>query len=146
MNTDFLRFGDALKAHITDKLEGIRAVKMAGELSGLEERSIGSPSIFIIYQGDRPPRDSMQFATHYTTQRWLVVIAVRNKTDAAGSEGTQRQAGPVIGELISIMEGWHPGDGIRRPQRIPAPAPGWSPGGFGYYPVAYEVDILNQDD
>lgn len=143
---DFLAFGELLKKRMHETIAGVQAVKTASELAGIEEKALASPSIFVVYQGDRPPKDSDQFATHYTTQRWLIVLAVRNKRDAAGGSGAQAEAGPMLAQIIHSMSAWQPGEGFRRPARVSAPAPGWTPGGFGYFPVAYECDVLNLDD
>lgn len=146
MIKNYLAFGELLRERLREKVTSAKAVKTASEIAGLNEKAIVSPTLFVLYMGDAPADTDDDWDARITTQRWLVVVAVRNRRDQAGGEGVQDEAGPVIGEVINALRDWHPGGDFRRPRRIAAPAPGWTPGGFGYYPIALACDIINRDD
>ena len=146
MIADYLVMGNMIAARLTETVAELRSVKTAADIAGIEEKSIQTPCCFVLYQGDNPQDGQRDFDARMVTQRWLVILAVRNKRDQAGGAGVQEIAGPLLSQIIDSIGTWQPGTNFRRPQRTAGPSPGWSPGGSGYYPLAYRCDIINSTD
>lgn len=137
---DYLSAGALIIARLKDRVPGLRQVLPATALSTLTETGAQSPAAFVLYDGDRLGDSAMAGRQRVIHQRWLVVLAVRNATQGDGGKAMQDVAGPLISEILGVLQG-HALSADHRPlMRVAAPRPGYSPA-FAYYPLAFETAI-----
>lgn len=141
MLADYLAAGLLLMQRIRDAVPGVVAVLAARDLSRLAESTLQSPSVFVVYDGDRLGDAAGRGGARIVHQRWLVVLAVRNATQTDGGAALTTEAGPLISDLLSALQGWEPSEDHRPLYRVAAPLPGFSPA-FGFYPLAFEAALI----
>lgn len=141
--TDYLELGGLLQSRLESAVTSLKKVAPAVSLAMLEERSATSPAAYVIYDGDTPADQTSRYLDATAKQRWLVVLAIRNQRDTDGGGGVRDEAGPLLAKIIDALRGWYPKDGIRPPRRVTAPRPGYTTG-FGYYPLAFEFDLIHR--
>lgn len=146
MLSDYLSAGPLLIDRIRSAVPGIVAVLPARDLSALNETSLQSPTVFVVYDGDRLSDATGRGQAQTVQQRWLVVLAVRNARQADGGAGLAAGAGPLLSGLLKALQGWQPNSPDFRPLiRVASPHPGYSPA-FAYYPLAFESQIFTLGD
>ncbi len=146
MLADYLSLSPLIIARIGAAVSGIAAVLPARDLAALNELALQSPSVFVVYDGDALAESGGRGQAQVVRQRWIVVLAVRNATQGDGGAAQTAQAGPLLSDLISALQGWQPGSPDFRPlTRVSAPRPGYSPA-FAYYPLAFECQIFTTGD
>jgi hypothetical protein len=96
----------------------IRWVAALADVERAAEESHNAPAIFVIPLGrSRPQYQSEKSATcSQVTQRWLIVIAIRDSHLANESAYTLADGGHYISAVINHLQGW-------RPTPTPSPAP-----------------------
>lgn len=129
---------DQLKLRVPD----VRAVFSTAELVGVEEAAQVTPALHVIYDGDRLAGSAGRGAAQTVYQQWIVVVAVRSARDQRGGSGARYNAGPIINDALAALSGWQPSNLHGPLQRVQAPLPGYSQGGFGYFPLAFESAIV----
>ena len=137
---DYLAAGPLIVARLKDRVEDLRLVLPATELSAMKETGLPTPSVFVIYDGDRLGDAALRGAVRVVHQRWLVVLAVRNATQGDGGQAMQDTAGPLISALLGALQGVLLSPDHRPLMRVSAPKPGYS-AAFAYYPLAFETAI-----
>jgi len=141
MLTDYLAAGPLLMQRIRAAVPGVAAVLAARDLSRLAESTLQSPAVFVVYDGDRLGDAAGRGGARIVHQRWLVVLAVRNATQADGGTALAHDAGPLLSGLIEALQGWAPSADFRPLYRSNAPPPDFSPS-FGFYPLAFEAALI----
>ncbi|WP_027853388.1 phage tail terminator protein [Marinobacterium litorale] len=112
-----------------EQVADIRKVYRSEDLATLDERSQICPALHLIYWGDSIPLQSQGGVVGHVTQTWIVVLAIDlRKKDKAGG---------LLADLIKTMSGVHTELGSIK--RVNAPAKPSFRGGFGYYPLAFEL-------
>lgn len=148
MLSDYL----ALEPVIIDRLESevteLVLVGSAPDLDGLAEGRQATPSAYVIYGGDQVPTNDRRISDagkrHVITQRWFVVLAVRNVRDTVSGSGVRSDAGPLLSKIITALAGekpWVPVSGIRPLRRAGAPRPSYR-AGYGLFPLLFTADVI----
>lgn len=145
MLSDYLAAGPFIIDRIRDAVSGVASVLPARDLANVVETTLQSPSVFVVYDGDRLGDASSTGRAQAIRQRWLIVLAVRNARQADGGAGLAAEAGPLISDLLQSLQGWQPSPDFRPLIRVAAPHPGYSPA-FAYYPLAFECQIITLGD
>jgi len=146
MLADYLAAGPLIIARIADAVPGIVSVLPARDLASLTESTLQSPTVFVVYDGDRLADTAGRGQAQAVQQRWLVVLAIRNAKQGDGGAGMAAEAGPLLVGLLKALQGWQPNSTDYRPLvRVAAPRPGYSPA-FAYYPLAFESQIVTTGD
>lgn len=112
----------------------VRKVAGAPDLDGVRAAAQVTPAVYVIYGGYKPERDNGPGVVEIT-QRWLVVVTVRNVRDSASGEGVRDDAGALAHATLTALMGWRPAD--HTPLILEAgPSPGIDKG-FGYFPFVF---------
>lgn len=134
----WLDFEPQLIARLQAKLDASITVLSARDLVGVKETLQAAPAVQV-YGGDYAPvEDSKPGRVAVVQQNWLCVVTVRNSSTQKTGAAARSDAGPICDAVLDALLGWpltDPAD--RRLQLARAPAPMWTPGGFGYYPLAF---------
>lgn len=141
----------ALEPLIIDRLKTevptLRAVLSADALADLAEGVQTTPAAYVLYDGDDVPsadgKRAGDGARQLVSQRWLVVLAVRN---ARGGSDAREDAGPLLTQILAALAGYHPQPAppsqVYRPlKRAQAPRPGYH-AGYGYFPLLFTTEVL----
>lgn len=112
-----------------EKVEGIRKVYLSEDLATLDEHSQIAPALHLIYWGDRVAKQAQAGVVGHVTQTWVVVLVIDLRK--------KHKAGGQLADLIKTMSGVHTELGIIN--RVNAPEKPSFRGGFGYYPLAFEL-------
>lgn len=119
-------------------------VLSAADLAGVAEGAQHTPSVHVVYNGDViPGGDSVDEGNyHVIQQRWIVVVAVRNAGNQRTGKAARDDAGPIISRVIKALSGWRPGQGLSPLRRVTAPGPAFTPGGYAYFPLQFEITLM----
>lgn len=142
MIDDYLVAEDLLINHLMAQVSSFKTVLGAADLSGVAENKQITPAGHVVYGGDRLGSDAGRHESQFVYQKWLVVIAVKNVRDQKTGAGARREAGPLITASLKALQGWSPGDEFQPLKRVGAPSPHFSPGGYAYFPLAFETRII----
>lgn len=142
MIADYLAAEALIIARLEDRLaaDGVK-VLAAADLAGVEERKQIVPAVHVLYDGDRLGQSVSRGIQHQVYQRWFAVVAVRNARGQATGAAARSAAGPLITKTIQALAGWAPSSDHQPLVRVSAPRPRFSPGGFAYFPLAFETRI-----
>lgn len=134
----WLDFEPRLIAQLQATLPGTVTVLSARDLVGVKEQLQAAPAVQV-YGGDYAPvEDAPTGRVAVVQQSWMCVVVVRNSADQKQGAGARAEAGPICDAVLAALLGWpntDPAD--TRLKLAKAPAPMWTPGGFGYYPLAF---------
>lgn len=134
----WLDFEPQLIARLQAKLDPSITVVSARDLVGVKEALQTAPAVQV-YGGDyRLLQSAHAGQAAVVAQTWLCVAVVRNAATQKTGSGARADAGAICDAVLAALLGWpltDPAD--RRLQLADAPAPMWTPGGFGYYPLAF---------
>lgn len=114
---------------LLEQVDGLRKVYSTTDLAEMAERSQITPAAHVLYGGDVVPSNAQGGNLSHVTQTWVVVLAINlRKKD---------QAGPLLARIIQTLAGAHStlGPVVRT---NPTAKPTFS-GGFGYYPLAFNI-------
>ena len=132
---------------LTAEVPALRAVLSADALTDLTEGVQTTPAAYVLYDGDDVPstdgKRAGDGARQLVSQRWLVVLAVRN---ARGGADAREDAGPLLTQILAALAGYHPQPAppaqVYRPlKRAQAPRPGYH-AGYGYFPLLFTTEVL----
>ena len=142
MLSNYLAISPLIIARIRAEVPAIVDVLPAQDLATLTESTLRTPSAFVIYDGDNLGDTAGRGQAQGVKQRWLIVLAIRNARQNDGGAGLAADAGPLISDLLTALQGWQPDSTDYRPlTRVAAPRPGYSPA-FAFYPLAFETQII----
>lgn len=127
-------------ARLKEKLPDLASkVFTAAEFPGLQDNEVPpAPALHLVYIGDREGRKSARQDLEIVAQRWAVVIVVRNVRNLTRGEGLREDAGPLIMQVVTALQGWRPvtaSDPVRRLGSLGARYVN----GFLYTPMIFEV-------
>jgi phage gp37-like protein len=124
----------------------VKAVLGMHDLEKVKEHSQTTPAVHVIYAGESPVSDGNGHVVSDEhrfefTQKWLVVVCVRNaETQAALATPKNTDAGPIISKVLGLLHGKQPGKMHTPLKRGSAPAPFFD-ASFAYYPLLFTTDI-----
>lgn len=139
--TDWLAAGPLIVERLRAKVPGLRLVAQLADLANIEQAAVQVPAAFVAYDGDRYAEGAASGMAQHGAQRWQVVLAVRNASVGGNGAGVPGEAGPLLPQIGAALAGWSPFDGGRPLRRVTALRPGYTVG-FGYYPLAFELDFV----
>lgn len=139
---DYFEPEGAIVARIRAAMPQLVSVLTPFDISDMKEASQPSPAVHVVYTGDSvvpPPAGAVgRGAQSVISQRWLVVLAVRNaKAQLGKTEEIRKVAGPLIPPLLETLQGWAPVEWMRPLSRVGGPPPGFS-ATFAYFPFMFE--------
>lgn len=108
-----------------------------------------TPSVSVIYYGDKMGESSTNGKMTSQYQQWLIVLKVRD----SGSQGRDTNslrayANPFILQLLNCMQGFDPKTldpnltAYRKFKRADSPVGVGSDVGFGYFPFLFEIQMF----
>lgn len=137
MAGDFLAAEGLIIERLKQKLgDQVRKVAGAPDLDGVRSASQVTPAVYVIYGGYRPDRNNGPDMVELT-QRWLVVVTVRNVRDSVSGEGVREDAGGLAYAAMTALMGWRPTD--HTPLILEAAPPPGIDKGYGYFPFVFST-------
>ena len=138
---DFLALETLLKDRIQSEVPGLRAVLSQADLDGVQRNRQTTPAAHVIYGGYQVKDATPDQARVLITQRWWVVVAVRNVRDTNSNEAARQAAGPLIAGVLATLLGWKP-DADHSPLGLETSSARaqWT-GGFGYLPLLFSSNV-----
>lgn len=140
---------DALSAWqpIVDRIKAevpaLKAVHAVWDLASVEEQSQVTPAAFVLYDGEDPVDVAGNGKRVMESQRFIVVLALRNAKDVLTGLGVREDALALRSAILAALSGWQPTTQHRPLQRTKgAPRPLYTPG-FAYLPTAYATRSSN---
>ncbi|CDM42388.1 phage tail terminator protein [Ectopseudomonas oleovorans] len=143
---DYLFLEPLLVERIRAQVPGLADVLAIPDLASLDEDGQVSPSVYVVYLGDDTgsgaPHQGGARKIQTVTQNWAAVLHVYYADATGRGEGARREAGPLLGKLLTELTGWMP-DGCTTPlARAPRQAPVAYSNGHFYYPLVFEASFV----
>ncbi len=109
-------------------------------LAGVNERSQTTPALHLVMHSYRPLRNVDGATSNWRTV-WLVIVVVKHARQGVGARSVAEvsPASQLIKEVVSALDGWRCPGALGRMRAIDPPAP-LITAGFGYFPLAFEVE------
>lgn len=136
----------ALIARLKASVPEARAVYSADGLAGIEERSQTTPALHVILAKLAVIDGAIDGSAAQIAQTWYVVAVTRNAAQAAGKGPAlaRQNSGALVDAVAAALMGWRlplPGCGPLRLTNPPAPV---FNGGYGYFPLAFNVEVVTK--
>lgn len=134
----WLDFEPQLIAQLQASLHSDVTVLSARDLVGVKETLQLAPAVQV-YGGEYSPiEEAPTGRVAVVQQSWMCVVVVRNSATQKTGSGARADAGPICDAVLACLLGFPATDpAANRLKLAKAPAPMWTPGGFGYYPLAF---------
>jgi len=132
-----LECGDLIQARVRAEITNFTDVLPISSLAAMQEKSVRSPSCFVMFAGDDVRETGMDGSLAKLRQRWLVVVATHH---AQGRDKTINPAGELLHQVLQALLGWQPAERFTRLTAATPPRPGYG-AAFGYYPLAFETEV-----
>lgn len=134
----WLSFEPKLIARLQATLDAAITVVSARDLVGVKEALQLAPAVQV-FGGEYRMQESSHTGRVVTVdQTWMCVVVVRNSATQKTGSGARADADSICDAVLQALLGWPPTDAAdARLRLVDAPAPLWTPGGFGYYPLAF---------
>jgi hypothetical protein len=112
------------------------------ELAKVKEHAQFTPAVQVIFAGESPVAADIADEHRFQfTQKWLVVVCVRNaETQAALATPKNTDAGPIISKVLGLLLGKQPGKMHTPLKRGAAPVPFFDVS-YAYYPLLFTTEI-----
>ena len=140
-----------LEALLIDRLKSLMDadVNFIGglpDLAAMDDQVQHASAVYVIYLGDQlrstAKQQGAQRAVQMLNQNWAVVIALSVADANNDGEEARRQAGPLIGKLLTTLTGWKPSIDVGPLARSPRPTPPGYTDGFFYYPFVFTAEFM----
>lgn len=133
-----------LVKHITDNVEGLLAVDTPFDIDDMLDNSNTTPSVSVIYYGDRMGEISAKGALNVQYQQWLIVLKLTDPMAQGGNTNSLRElANPFILQILKCMQGFDPKLAkFKHFKRVDCPVNVGSSSGFGYFPFLFEIQMF----
>ena len=146
---DYFAVEPVIVEHIKNNMTDLLDVDTPFDIDDMLESSNDTPSVSVIYYGDRMGESSTSGKVTTQYQQWLVVLKVRD-ANAQGKNTTDLRAyaNPFILQLLSCMQGFDPKKYLpelvayRQFKRADSPVGVGSAAGFGYFPFLFEIQMF----
>lgn len=124
---------------IKDQVPALKAVRPVWDLASVTEQSQVSPQAFVVYDGEDVVDQSSTGTKVLESQRFIVVLAIRNASDTLGGSGVAGDAVALRSQINTALAGWKPGPEHRPMTRARTNIrPHYTPG-FAYLPTSFET-------
>ena len=146
---DYFAVEPVIVEHIKNNMTDLLDVDTPFDIDDMLKSSNDTPSVSVIYYGDRMGESSTSGKVTTQYQQWLVVLKVRD-ANAQGKNTTDLRAyaNPFILQLLSCMQGFDPKKYLpelvayRQFKRADSPVGVGSAAGFGYFPFLFEIQMF----
>lgn len=140
---NYLALESLIQSRIKDQVNGLQDIKAAADLEDVSQQNQITPAAYVIYAGDRivdtPSGRAGLGAVQSVYQTWLVMVATRYRK---AYKGPAEDAGRVLYDIIQALAGWDAGVDFPRPlRRVNAPKPEYL-GGYGYFYLGFEAQLI----
>lgn len=131
---------DHIKANVANLLD----VDTPFDIDDMLDNTNTTPSVSVIYHGDRVGDVSAKGTINSQYQQWLIVLKLRDPMAQSGNTNSLREmANPFILDLLKAMQGFEPKiERYRHFKRADSPVAVGSGGGFGYFPFLFEIQMF----
>lgn len=135
----------AIKARVEAEMPELEEVYTPFSVDQMLQLTNASPSVSIIYAGDRVGDSAGNGKANAVYQQWLVVLSVNEASAQLGDTSDIRTiAAPLIAKLLCALQGWWPD--IAPFQELSRVNAGVSVGsddsGNGYFPFLFESQMF----
>lgn len=138
---DYLACGPLIIERLRVMVPEFATVSGWADYASVSESAMPTPAAYVVYDGDVQGDSAGQGSAQRVTQRWGVVIAVRNVSKAIPRDGIRKEAGPLMMAVLKALSGWQPDPEFRPLKRLEAPKPIYS-GLIGYFPLMFAAGIV----
>lgn len=135
--------------HIQDKVLGLADVNTPFDIDAMLDGISATPSVSVIYYGDRVGDVSSNGRLVSQFQQWLIVLKVADATAQSKNTNELRAyASEFIIQLTKCMQGFDPKTYLpqltayRQFRRVDSPVGNGSYSGFGYFPFLFEIQMF----
>jgi len=125
--------------HLQQNMQTVPAKKVltAASLDGVMEETQVTPAVQIIFLDDQPEEiEKGEFNSQFTNQLWHLIVVVRNVKDKSG-RAARDEAGEIVAEVISLLNGKHFKHPFGRMRRVKSPNRPTYREGFFYFPLLF---------
>ncbi len=143
---DYLFLEELFIKRIQESVPGLADVKGIPELQALADQTPATPAAYVVYLGDgiipdAPGQGGLK-KIQLTKQYWAVVLGVQT-ADAEDSGGAaRREAGPLLGKLLTELQGWEPAEDVDALARAPRQATTTYNNGIFYFPLVFYTSFV----
>lgn len=133
-----------LVEHIRTNVDNLLVVDTPFDINDMLDNCNETPSVSVIYYGDRMGEVSAHGALNSQYQQWLIVLKLNDPMAQSGDTNSLRElANPFILQLLGCMQGFNPElTKYRRFRRVDCPVGVGSSSGFGYFPFLFEIQMF----
>lgn len=114
----------------------------AESLAGVKEKTQVTPALHVVLHSYQPLSDDEGSSSRWR-EIWLVVAVVKNARQNIGTQGVRQAAAALLAEAMAALDGWRCPGTIGLVRAIAPPAP-LITDGFGYFPLAFEVQVVTE--
>lgn len=141
---DYFEVEPVLVEYIRVNVDNLLAVDTPFDINDMLDSRNVTPSVSVIYYGDRMGEISAQGALNSQYQQWLIVLKLNDPMAQSGNTNSLRElANPFILQLLSCLQGFNPNlKRYRKFKRVDCPVGVGSSSGFGYFPFLFEVQMF----
>ena len=146
---DYFAVEPVIVEHIKNNMTDLLDVDTPFDIDDMLESSNDTPSVSVIYYGDRMGESSTSGKVTTQYQQWLIVLKVRDaKAQGKNTNDLRAYANPFILQLLSCMQGFDPKKYLpelvayRQFKRADSPVGVGSDAGFGYFPFLFEIQMF----
>lgn len=135
--------------HIKANVPNLEEVNTPFDIDDMLDGISATPSVSVIYYGDRVGDSSSNGKVVSQYQQWLIVLKVSNATAQSKNTNELRAyASDFIIGLKNCMQGFDPKSvspnltAYRQFKRVDSPVSNGSRSGFGYFPFLFEIQMF----
>lgn len=142
---DFLSPEPHIVARLVQALAGLVPavhVLTGADLAGVIEAKQRTPAVHVLWRGFRVLETRADGCAAKLMHTWAVVAAVRNVRTLASAADARAEAGALAAVAGAALMGWRPPNVAGPLRLVNAPPAAYSPLGFFYLPLAFEVESV----
>ena len=110
------------------------------DLAGVKEARQVTPALHVVLHSYQPLSDDGGSSSRWR-EVWLVVAVVKNVRQGVGAQAVRDDAAALLAETVAALDGWRCPGAVGFVRAIAPPAPVITDG-FGYFPLAFEVQTV----
>lgn len=110
------------------------------DLAGVKEKSQTTPALHVVLHSYQPASDDNGSSSRWR-EIWLIVAVVKNVRQGVGAQAVRDDAAALLAETVAALDGWRCAGTVGLVRAIAPPQP-MITDGFGYFPLAFEVQTV----